>query len=399
VVCEVPEGAGNDEDFIHLLTKLPEWAEGLPIAAKAWTGKRYAKTKAAPASHVDLAGEIPNTQERTQRESPKFANDSDGGPKSASAADAPTRMNGNEFATSTSMIEDEDDDDIVPLADLIGEPLVNGKIICPFHDDHNPSLVIYPDNYHCYVCGAHGSAIDWLMLIEGITRAQAIQHLTTWDGPRVVLAQDDLKKQENRARALRLWDEAVPITGTLAARYLAEIRGIDLAALPADVDQVLRFHRHCPFAGTYHPCLLALMRDVVTDEPTGIHRIGLTPEGRKIDRHMLGHAGAVKLWPAGSQLVVGEGIETVLAAATRVPYRLPLQPAWAVLSAGALERLPVLPSVERLIVLVDHDPAGKDAARICANRWQRTNRSVIRLTPKRAGADFNDLIAREAVSC
>jgi hypothetical protein len=109
---------------------------------------------------------------------------------------------------------------------------------------------------------------------------------------------------------------------------------------------------------------------------------------------MLGGAGTVKLWPlAGPQLVVGEGIETVLAAATRIPYRgAPLQPAWAVLSAGALERFPILPGVERLVILVDHDRAGIDAAASCANRWQRAGRAIIRLTPKLAGTDFNDLV-------
>jgi hypothetical protein len=113
---------------------------------------------------------------------------------------------------------------------------------------------------------------------------------------------------------------------------------------------------------------------------------------------MLGHAGVVKLWPATAQLVVGEGIETVLAAATRIPYRdAPLQPAWALLSAGPLERLPVLPGVERLIILVDHDTGGKNAARICADRWTRAGRTVVRLTPKRAGADFNDLVMPELV--
>jgi hypothetical protein len=190
----------------------------------------------------------------------------------------------------------------------------------------------------------------------------------------------------------------VPIAGTTAARYLSEIRGIDLATLPANIDDVVRFHARCPFAGVRHPCLIALMRDAATDEPTGIHRIGLTSDARKIDRHMLGHAGMVKLWPTGTQLVVGEGIETVLAAATRIPYRdAPLQPAWATLFAGALERLPVLPGIERLIILVDHDIAGKDAARICADRWQRAGRTVVRLTPKRAGADFNDLVMPELV--
>jgi hypothetical protein len=196
-----------------------------------------------------------------------------------------------------------------------------------------------------------------------------------------------------------LWDDSVPILGTLATRYLTEIRRIDCAALPADIDAVLRFHPRCPFAGTHHPCLIALMRNATTDAPTGIHRIGLTSDARKLDRHMLGCAGVVKLWPAGSQLVVGEGIETVLAAATRIPYRdAPLQPAWATLCASALERLPVLPGVERLIILVDHDDAGKNAARICADRWQRAGRTVVRLTPKRAGADFNDLVMPELAS-
>ena len=258
--------------------------------------------------------------------------------------------------------------------------------------------MIYSDHFHCFVCSAHGSAIDWLMTVEGMDRAEAIRHLKTWDGPRIERAQDD--KEGSRDYALRLWEQASPIAGTLAARYLSDIRGVDLAALPPDIDEVLRFHPCCPFGpGARHPCLIALMRDAATDTPTGIQRIGLTPEARKIDRRMLGNAGTVKLWPAGSQLVIGEGIETVLAAATRIPYRdAPLQPAWSTLSAGLLERLPVLPGVERLIILVDHDPAGKGAARICADRWQRAGRTVIRLTPKRAGADFNDLVMPELVS-
>jgi hypothetical protein len=196
-----------------------------------------------------------------------------------------------------------------------------------------------------------------------------------------------------------LWGQSVPIASTTAARYLSRVRGIDLAALPANIDDVLRFHARCPFAGVRHPCLIALMRDTTTDTPTGIHRIGLTSVARKIDRRMLGNAGVVKLWPAGTQLVVGEGIETVLAAATRIPYRdAPLQPAWALLSAGLLERFPVLPGVERLIVLVDHDLSGQTAAAQCANRWQRAGRTVVRLTPKRAGTDFNDLVMPELVS-
>jgi len=387
VVCEVPEGTGS-VNFLHLLTALPNWAHGLPIAAKTWTGKRYAKTKTAPAT------------------APTFMNRVKPATVNGATPTIITPVTANPIKLEDEN-ENEDEDDVevegdaVPLADLIGEPLTNDKIICPFHEDHTPSLTIYPDHYHCFVCGAHGYAIDWLMLIEGMTRAQAKEHIATWDGPRVVGVQDEQKKQENRKRALELWEQGIPIAGTLAARYLSEVRKIDLTALPADVGWVLRFHPRCPFGpGTHRPCLIALMRDAVTDEPTGIHRTGLTPEAHKIDRRMLGGAGAVKLWPqTGPQLVVGEGIETVLAAATRIPYRgAPLQPAWSLLSAGALQRLPVLQEIGRLIILVDHDSAGKGAARICADRWQRASRTVIRLTPKRAGADFNDLVLPESES-
>jgi len=288
----------------------------------------------------------------------------------------------------TAAIEDDEDGPswvAVPLTDLIAEPLVDGNMLCPFHDDHTPSLHIYPDHYRCYVCGAHGNQLDWLMLVEGMDRRTALNTLETWDGPRQIQAPDD--GEAKRAFALQLWEQAQPITGTLAARYLSDIRKIDLAALPASIDEALRFHPRCPFGpGAHHPCLLALMRNPTTDVVTGIQRIGLTSDARKIDRRMLGRRGAVKLWPAESQLVIGEGLETVLAAATRVPYQdAPLQPAWAALSSDALGQFPVLPKVERLIVLVDHDPAGKTAASYCTGRWERAKRSVIQLTPDQPG--------------
>ena len=106
--------------------------------------------------------------------------------------------------------------------------------------------------------------------------------------------------------------------------------------------------------------------------------------------------GVVKLWPAGTQLVVGEGLETVLAAASRIPYDdQPLQPAWAVLSANMLGGFPVLSGVERLIILVDHDEAGLTAAATCEERWTRAGRTVVQLTPERPGDDFNDIVMQE----
>ena len=53
--------------------------------------------------------------------------------------------------------------------DLIG--------LCPFHDDtKTPNLVVSPDKglFHCLACGEAGSAIDWLMKLEGLDFRQAV---------------------------------------------------------------------------------------------------------------------------------------------------------------------------------------------------------------------------------
>jgi DNA polymerase bacteriophage-type len=50
-VAEIPDGADRRAEFVALMTTLPDWAAGLPVAAKAWCGLRYDKP------HKDAAGE------------------------------------------------------------------------------------------------------------------------------------------------------------------------------------------------------------------------------------------------------------------------------------------------------------------------------------------------------
>src|SRR5262249_4109701 len=38
----------------------------------------------------------------------------------------------------------------ISLKDIVDEPLVSGKVHCPFHDDTHPSCHIYDDHYHCF---------------------------------------------------------------------------------------------------------------------------------------------------------------------------------------------------------------------------------------------------------
>src|SRR5262249_948324 len=196
-------------------------------------------------------------------------------------------------------------------------------------------------------------------------------------------------------RGLELWDEAKPIADTLAARYLTDTRKLDLNALPADIDTVLRFHAHCPFGGNgaRHPCLLALFRDTESDKPAGIHRIGLTPDAKKIRRLTLGRwpngPRAIKLWPHTDRLSIGEGIETVLGA-IRCGAITP--PAWATGPKADIANLPVIPGIKALSILVDRgDPAALDGAEACAMRYVAAGCRVRLLRTVRV-KDFNDLV-------
>jgi len=286
----------------------------------------------------------------------------------------------------------------IPLADLIGCPLVQGKVRCPFHDDDTPSLHVYRDHYYCFGCGAHGGHLDWLREAEGLTTDAAIKVIFDWQP-----SASRQTQQENDTRtlewALALWHAAKPIADTPAIRYLSEVRGIDTTALPAEVP--LRFHPNCPFErGHRLPCLLALYQDVESDEPAGIHRIALPPDvfaGAKVERRSLGRwprPRAIKLWPPAPVLYLGEGIETVLAAATRLPYRdgAPMRPAWAAGSTNGISKFSVLPNVNELRLLLDHDYEGEACATPCRERWQAAGRTVLRLRPPRPGHDFNDVV-------
>ena len=125
-----------------------------------------------------------------------------------------------------------------------------------------------------------------------------------------------------------------------------------------------------PFgSGVSAPCLVALYRDVETDAFAGIHRIALTDDvfaGGKVQRRTLGPwptPRAIKLWKATDQLFLAEGIETTLAAATRLSHHdKPMRPAWAAGSAGNITKFPVLADVKQLTLLVDHDAKGEDSA-------------------------------------
>jgi hypothetical protein len=201
--------------------------------------------------------------------------------------------------------------------------------------------------------------------------------------------QDNTKRSEV---ALAIWQSSKVSLENLVEVYLAS-RGIYLP-----VPNALRFYaglKH-PSGGIW-PVMVGLVTRGADGKPLGVHRTFLARDGSgkapaEPAKMMLGpcHGGAVRLADPGDVLMVGEGIETCLAAMLASG-----NPAWAALSTSGLRALNLPSDVPDVIVLADGDEAGEAAARDCALRWQREGRRV-RIARPAQKMDFNDMLLARA---
>ena len=60
----------------------------------------------------------------------------------------------------------------------------NYSACCPFHNEKSPSFTVSPTKqfYHCFGCGAHGTAIGFLMEYQGLSFVEAINELARMVG-------------------------------------------------------------------------------------------------------------------------------------------------------------------------------------------------------------------------
>ena len=58
------------------------------------------------------------------------------------------------------------------------------KALCPFHDDHNPSMEVNPERqtYRCWVCNKGGDCFSWVMEYEGVGFREALVSLANRAG-------------------------------------------------------------------------------------------------------------------------------------------------------------------------------------------------------------------------
>ena len=217
-----------------------------------------------------------------------------------------------------------------------------GTAKCPAHDDHQPSLSVRDgvDGEPVFTCFA---GCDWRD-IKDVLRARGLlpergdrdrQHhryrAPSVPKPRAV----DVDQLQRSEFARRKWHEATPLTDSPADVYLRE-RGLEPG--PDGWPPSLRYHaalRHGP-TGLLFPALVAAVTIWPDRNVIGLLRTFLRVDGKgkapvTKPKMMIGkcNGGAVRLAPAGPELVLSEGVESGLSVqqATGLPV-------WAALSTS-----------------------------------------------------------------
>lgn len=195
------------------------------------------------------------------------------------------------------------------------------------------------------------------------------------------------KDREQRDRARKLWERAVPIAGTPAERYLRG-RGIT-GTLPSS----LRWSPRAFHMG-FQQWFGAMVANVSTG---GVHRTyfntvdaRLATDAKMMQGPCLG--GAVTLRQGPGPLIVCEGIETGLSLGER-HLRDMFGPGtiWACLSTKLMQGVILPPKAGHLVIAADGDEAGGLAAKNLALRAEKADWTVeVKAAPH--GSDWNDIL-------
>ena len=119
----------------------------------------------------------------------------------------------------------------VDIVDIIDEqvPLKKGganyMACCPFHKEKTPSFSVSPTKqfYHCFSCGAHGSAIGFVMEHQGLSFPEAVQFLADRVGmtvPKVRGQEDNPEVRAERKKKQQTLEETTAAAADFYAQQL-----------------------------------------------------------------------------------------------------------------------------------------------------------------------------------
>lgn len=74
--------------------------------------------------------------------------------------------------------------DVIDRSVTLKKAGANYSACCPFHNEKSPSFTVSPTKqfYHCFGCGAHGTAIGFLMEYQGLSFVEAVNELAKMVG-------------------------------------------------------------------------------------------------------------------------------------------------------------------------------------------------------------------------
>ncbi len=117
--------------------------------------------------------------------------------------------------------------DIVELIDELVHLKKAGreyKACCPFHDEKTPSFTVSADKqfYHCFGCGAHGTAIGFLMEYSHLDFVEAVEELASRAGMDVPRGEDaPLSRGPSSAPLYAILEQALGFFRQQLARHPA----------------------------------------------------------------------------------------------------------------------------------------------------------------------------------
>lgn len=120
----------------------------------------------------------------------------------------------------------------VDIVDIIDEqvPLKKGganyMACCPFHKEKSPSFSVSPSKqfYHCFGCGAHGSAIGFVMEYQGLGFTEAVQYLADRVGLTVPRTRGQNDNPEVRAERKKKQQTLEETTEAAAVFYAGRLK-------------------------------------------------------------------------------------------------------------------------------------------------------------------------------
>jgi len=103
--------------------------------------------------------------------------------------------------------------------------------LCPFHNEKSPSFTVSPTKqfYHCFGCGAHGSAITFLMEHTGASFPEAVRSLAAGVGMAVPEEQRSPRQRAADQRRKQEVSRHQQVLDMAQAHYLRQLKGSQTA--------------------------------------------------------------------------------------------------------------------------------------------------------------------------